>query len=284
MFDVTAITGSFGAEVSGVDLSQPLGDAARDELWELLLAHKLLLFRGQTAVGPRELAELARNYGEPEIHPYHHHHPDAPAVAVLQTDGGGRFSGSVSGDMVHPAGLRESWHTDGCTRQRPAYISILQAVVIPPAGRDTVYADMEAAFNGLSEPTQRYLESLRALQSWGPQDPDAPPVEHPVVVVNEFTGRKAVYVNKGYTRAIVGMTNSHEEEHILNFLFSLPRYPEYQCRVRWEPGTIAMWDNQNTQHYLVQDVQFPRTMHRVMFAPESRGAFASDRAVEEAVR
>jgi taurine dioxygenase len=280
MFDVTAITGSFGAEVSGVDLSRPLGEAERAELWETLLAYKLLVFRGQEAVGPRQLADLARNYGEPEVHPYHKHHDDDPSVAVLETDGGGRFSGYVSGDMVRPAGLRGSWHTDGCTRARPAYISILEAVVIPPAGRDTVFADMEAVFAGLSEPTQRYVESLHALHSWGAQDPDAPPVEHPVVVVNEFTGRKALYVNTGYTRGIVGMTNSHENDEILEFLCSLSGFPEYQARLHWEPGTIAMWDNQNTQHYLVQDVQFPRVMHRVMFAPEQRGAFSRDLAVE----
>jgi len=284
MFDVNAITGTLGAEVSGIDLSQPLSSALRGELWDALLAHKLLVFRGQEAVGPRELADLARNYGEPEVHPYHKHHEDSPPVAVLETDGGGRFSGYASGDMIRPAGLRESWHTDGCTRQRSAYISILQAVVIPPSGRDTVFADMEAAFNGLSAPTQRYLESLRALHTWGAQDPDAPPVEHPVVVVNEFTGRKAVYVNRGYTRAIVGITNSHEHDQILDFLCSLARFPEYQARVRWEPGTIAMWDNQNTQHYLVQDVQFPRTMHRVMFAPEFAGTFAPQRVAAEAAR
>ena len=141
--------------------------------------------------------------------------------------------------------------------------SILQAVDVPPYGRDTVFADMEAAYEQLSKPMRELLGGLWAVHSWGPQKPDAPPVEHPVILEDAVSGRKTLYVNRAYTRSIAGLRRA-ESKTLLKYFFSLTHLSELQLRVSWKPGSIVMWDNEKTQHYLVRDLSYRRVMHRVM--------------------
>jgi taurine dioxygenase len=154
--------------------------------------------------------------------------------------------------------------------------SILRAVEVPPIGGDTLWADMYAAYEGLSTGMRAFLDGLTAihdfLPAFGPHlAPGAlaemratfPQVEHPVVRTHPVTGRKLLYVNASFTVRIVGM-GLDESHALLDFLTTRAATPEYQCRFRWRPSSVAMWDNRCTQHYANQDY-WPqrRVMQRV---------------------
>lgn len=260
MFHLTPLTGTLGAQVDGLDLSQPLGDAT-EKLRAALDEYKVLVFHDQHAVGPAELVAFAEHFGEPEVakHPSAHlGDHEVPGIKV------------ITSDAADPAIAGDSWHTDGATRDQPAWLTILQSVDVPPFGRDTLFADMEAIYKNLSEPMQQFLEGRTALHSWGSAsltgiNSDAPPVEHPLIRINPRTGRKSVYVNRMYTRSIVGL-HADESNLILDYLYGLAKVPEVQFRVSWRPGTITMWDNEATMHYGVRDYGYRRVQHRVMVA------------------
>jgi taurine dioxygenase len=248
----TPLTGTFGALVHGADLAR--SDAAQaDAVAALLDQYKVLVFRDQHAVGPHELLAFSSGFGAPETadHPSHPNYPGLPGVKVLKSD--------VSQRKYLP----DSWHTDGATRERTRCVTVLQAVDIPAYGRDTLFADMEIAYDELSEAMKAFLGPFVAEHSWGPAKPDAPPVAHPLIHTHAATGRKAIYANRLYTRRILGLTDT-ESRLILEYLLTRTHVPEYQLRVAWAPGTIVMWDNERTQHYLVYDHDYPRVMHRCM--------------------
>lgn len=253
MFEIEPLTGTFGAEIRGVDLAMAPDDEVVEKLLAALAEYKVLLFRDQHAVGPKEQLAFASRFGQPEVHPTHPHVEELPAVTVLQNLGDHGYE-------------RDSWHTDGSTRDDTCWISFLRAVDIPAYGRDTAFADMEAAFNGLSPGLQQYVEGLTAEHNWGRQIPGSPSVEHPIVLTSHLSHRKVLYVNRVYTTSVVGV-RAIEGDALLALLYEQTHIPEYQLRIRWQPGSIAMWDNETTQHYLVRDLEYPRVMHRVMVAP-----------------
>jgi len=251
---VKPITGIFGAAIVGIDLSQPLGPDALTTILKALNRYRVLVFRDQNGVQPRQLLDFATCFGAPEVveHPSHRDVDGVVGVKVLHSD------------AIEMAGrVTDSWHTDGATREQPRYISVLQAIDVPDFGRDTMFADMVAAFERLSEPMKAFLEGLEAEHNWGMQKPGSPSVYHPLIATDVNTGAKALYVNRTYTKSIVGLRKD-ESDHLLEFLVSQARQPELQIRVAWEPGTIVVWNNQLTQHYLVFDRAYPRVMHRVM--------------------
>jgi taurine dioxygenase len=264
MFRVEPLNGTFGARVIGADFSRELDESVVAALAATIREHKVLVFPDQAGLGPREQLALAQRLGEPEYakHPTHDDHPDALGVKVLHSTAREHQPGAAMS-------ASDTWHTDGATREDTAWLSLLKAVDVPPVGRDTLFADMEAVYERLSPPMREFLGTLDALHSWGAQQPDAPPVQHPVVREDPETGRRWVYVNRLYTRKIVGLTDA-ESDSLLRYLFELVHAPECQLRVSWTPDTLVMWDNETTQHYLVLDVVYPRVMHRVMVRPDSR--------------
>ena len=184
----TPLTGTFGALVHGADLTQAHAAQTR-AVNSLLDRYKVLVFREQHRVGPDELLAFSSGFGAPETadHPSHPNYPGLPGVKVLKSD------------ISHRRYLPDSWHTDGATRERTRCITVLQAVDIPSYGRDTLFADMEAAYDELSETMKAFLDPLSAEHSWGMAKPDAPPVAHPLIHTHLATGRKAIYA--GSTRA-----------------------------------------------------------------------------------
>jgi len=248
------ISGTFGAEVQGIDLAAPCESRVIQELTSALSSYRVLLFRNQNGVTPEALSAFAANFGTPEAadHPTHDGYPGVPAVKVL-----------ISNSSDRRGRIVDSWHTDGATRENPEMITILQAVTVPEYGRDTAFADMVAAYEELSEPMKRFLEPLVGEHNWGAQKPGSPSVYHPLIYQDPFSPAKALYANRLYTCSIQGLRND-ESEALLEFLKGQVRRPELQLRVQWEPGTIAMWNNALTQHYLVFDRLFERVMHRVM--------------------
>ncbi len=123
----------------------------------------------------------------------------------------------------------------------------------------------------LSAPLQNFLDGMTALHSWGTQKPDAPPVEHPVILTDPETGRKTLYVSRIYTRQIVGL-RKEESDALLELLFRQALVPELQLRVSWKPGTLTVWDNKRVQHYAVRDRVSDRILHRVMIDTTRAGA------------
>ena len=247
---LTPITGTFGAYVHGCDLSKPISESVAGELCDALRSYKVLAFDPQPNVEPPQLLAFGKLFGEPETeHPIWKNVEGSPGVMKLTAN--------------HLPVITDSWHTDGSTRTSTKAVTILQAADVPEYGRDTIFADMEAAFDNLSEPVQHFLEGLTALHSWGEQRPGSEPVEHPVVMVDPVSGRKTLYVNRMYTKKIVGL-RADESDALLRFLFDQAHFGEHQLRISWKPGQIAMWDNSKTQHYLVRDRAYPRVMHRVL--------------------
>jgi taurine dioxygenase len=265
-FGLKPLAPTIGAEVSGLDL-RVLNDALCDELDAALLEWKVLVFRDQPLT-PDQLGAVARHWGElwdDQLIPT----PEqqfAPDVVRFHRD-------------AEVKGFENAWHTDGTFRDRPTLGTLLRAIEVPEIGGDTLFADMAAAFDNLDETLQREIDGLRALHDWDDAygwklDAETfarvrevlPVVEHPVVRRHPATGRPTLFVNRAFTKRIVGRSEA-ESERLLLFLTEQASIPEYQCRVRWEPDTVVFWDNRAVQHYGVSDY-YParRVMERVTIA------------------
>ncbi len=261
-----------GAEVRGVDLSGPPPDSVIGEIREALLVHQVLFFRDQELTIEQHLA-LGRCFGELDVHPYHPHLEGRPEILVLETD---------QGKPQIAAG--DAWHADLTALERPPLGSILYAQEIPPIGGDTLFASMYAAYDALSERMKALLEGMTAVHDMLPLfapmllarpdgaervaavQRDHPPVEHPIVRTHPETGRRGLFVNGLFTTHVPELTRP-ESDALLGFLYDHCRIPEFQCRFRWERGSVAFWDNRCTQHYPIADYwPAQRRMHRVTLA------------------
>ena len=154
--------------------------------------------------------------------------------------------------------------------------AMLRAVEVPAIGGDTLWADMAAAYDGLPATVRGRIDGLRAVHDFSfsfgaampPEDLAGfrarfPAVEHPVVRVHPETGRRTLFVNPVFTSHLVGV-DPDEGEELLRLLFHQAEVPEYQCRLTWRRGTVALWDNRATQHYAVNDYHPQRrVMERV---------------------
>ncbi len=266
MVSISPVTPVIGAEVSGIDISQPLGQEAFTHLHDALVQHKVLFFRDQHNLTPETHMKFGRLFGPLTGEPWRERAPGLEDITIIQGYGAERY--------------KESWHTDMCYTPEPPMACILRAVEIPPVGRDTMWANMEAVYDDLSAKMQNFLSGLvayydttsvfgeksgRTKQS--PLERDAAPVtvQHPVVRTHPVSGRKCIYVNRVFTTGIVDMSE-RESRAILEFLFDQVRDPEYQVRLRWAPGMVAMWDNRSSQHRLIIDIPpgaTQRVLHRV---------------------
>jgi taurine dioxygenase len=256
---VAPIAGSLGAEISGIDLAVPLDDTTFASVHDAWMTHQVLFFRDQDITVDQH-KRFARRFGELHVHPVLHQMKDQghPEVVVLESNEQVPFVASA-------------WHSDVTFERRPPMGSILRAVIVPEAGGDTMWASMYAAWEGLSGAMQGLLSELRAIHDGGgfraiadsaqkerlANDERA---EHPVMRTHPVTGRKALFVNSTFTRRIKGMKQA-ESDALLRFLFEHIGSPEFSCRFRWRPGSIAMWDNRCTQHRVVADAL---TTHRRM--------------------
>jgi taurine dioxygenase len=251
-----------GAEVDGVDVATPLDDATLAELRRALLDYKVIFFRDQDVTTDEHLA-FARHFGALETHPFAPHKDGYPEVLLLEKN-----------EQV--GGYENVWHSDVTWRLQPSPGSVLRAREVPAVGGDTLFCDMVAAYEGLDDDVRAALDGLRAVHDFTRTfgralDPEAlaqkqkeyPPAEHPVVRTHPETGRKALYVNGAFTSHIVGMARE-DSRRLLDLLYRQATVPEYQCRFRWRPHSIAFWDNRAVQHYAASDY-WPqrRVMERV---------------------
>ena len=255
---VGPLTPTIGAEVTGVDLS-----ALDAETWAEVEAafarHLVLFFRGQD-LSPEGQMGLGRRLGPLHVHPAAPSLDGHPEVMIVHAD---ERSKVVAGN---------GWHTDVSCDERPPMATILWMQTVPPEGGDTLFASMYAAYDALSEPLKAFLGSLSAIHEsthvyqgrYGTDEADSrdgkfPSAVHPVIRTHPVTGRKALYVNRAFTTRIRGLKAS-ESRAVLDFLFAHQENPEFQCRFRWAPGSVAMWDNRCAQHFAVWDY-FPNVRH-----------------------
>lgn len=253
-------TPTIGAEISGIDLDRPLGDAEAEIVREAWLARKVIFFRDQDISYDSHL-RLGRLFGELEGHPVIPHVEGHPHVLIIR----GVEGVKLSEETLVPFKAANKWHTDVTFRERPSIASILRARLLPALGGDTIWSDAAAAYEGLPIAVKERIENLDAehdiVRSFGGRvteekraqlKRDFPPVTHPVVRTHPETGEKILYVNYTFTTRILGVSDE-DSERLLRLLFDRIKVPEYQVRFRWTPHAIGIWDNRSTQHYAVGD-------------------------------
>jgi taurine dioxygenase len=259
---VEPIAGALGAEVLGVDLSQPQDAETIKEIHDAWLRHLVIFFRDQSLTVEQHKA-FARNFGELHVHPVLQQMKDQghPEIVVLESDAKRPY-------------VADAWHSDVTFEREPPKGSILRAVAVPESGGDTMWSSMYAAYDALSEPMQRMLGELRAEHSGSGFRRQASyeqarrlaeneATTHPVIRTHPETGRRGIFVNSAFTRRIAGVPRA-ESDALLDFLFRHIAEPQFTCRFRWRPGSIAMWDNRCTQHRVVADnLPAYRRMERV---------------------
>jgi len=253
-------TPTIGAEISGIDLGQPLADSVAEIVRDAWLHHKVIFFRDQDLDYASHI-RLGRLFGELEGHPVIPHVEGHPEILLIK----GVEGVQLTAETVAPFKAYNKWHTDVTFRERPSIASVLRARLLPDLGGDTIWANTAAAYEGLPQPVKDRIANLNAehdiIASFGGRVTeekraqlarDFPAVSHPVVRTHPKTGEKILYVNYTFTTRILGIPEEESKE-LLRLLFDRIKVPEYQVRFRWTPNAIGIWDNRSTQHYAVGD-------------------------------
>ena len=267
--NVRPLSAALGAEITGVDLATPLDEATIGALRAALLEYVVIFFREQS-LSPPQLLALAKRFGEVVEYPLVRGLPECPLVLP------------VIKEPHERANFGGVWHSDTAYLECPAMATMLYAVETPPVGGDTMFANMTLAYEALSDGMKRLLGGLRAVNV--PNKPialqtreemrskragsevGAAGTVHPVIRTHPETGRKALYVNLAHTTRFEDMTEA-ESEPLLSWLFGHQVWPEFTCRFRWRPGSLALWDNRASLHYPLKDYHgHRRVMHRVSLA------------------
>jgi taurine dioxygenase len=271
---VQPIAGALGAEIDGVDLAQPVPAATLAEIKRALWEYLVVFFRDQRLT-PEQQCAFTRNFGalvQPAATGSVEGHPDVTLV-LREAD--------TPREVLNFGGY---WHSDQSFRDEPAGGFTLYAVELPEHGGDTLFANGYLAYESLSDGMREMLDRLVAVHSYAHgSDPDRgyrdaaqnavppvvrPDVEHPFVRVHPETKRKALYLSGSWLARFRGMT-VEESRPLLGYLYAHATRPEFTCRFRWTPGTLALLDNRVTQHFAINDYSGRRrVMHRVMFAGE----------------
>jgi taurine dioxygenase len=278
---VVPLSGTIGAEIHGLDV-RDLDDDTVAAIRQVWLERKVVFFPGQD-LDPTEHLAFASRFGEPtEGHPVIRGLDGHPEVFEIDYTRANKLYASYGDISTRNRGIH--WHTDVTFVARPPLGSILRAVVVPPAGGDTLFSDQQAAFDGLSPTLQEFLSTLTAVHDgkaqfqglldqagegqWeGEKFVALEPVEHPVVRTHPETGRKALFVNPGFTSHIKGLERS-ESDALLELLYAHSVKPDYTVRYHWHEGDIGFWDNRTTQHAVAGDFG---DAHRVIQRVTLRG-------------
>ncbi|CAO5179846.1 putative taurine catabolism dioxygenase [Frankia sp. AiPs1] len=268
--DIRPLQPTIGAEIGGVDISQPLEPAVRDEIRAALLRHKVVFFRDQELTQQTH-ESFAREFGPLYTHPgAAKSDPSRSAIHRIAAEDLKKYEKSHQpqpGDDVWDA-----YHTDTSWRLVPTWGAVLRAVVLPEVGGDTVWVDAALAYEKLDDEVKARLEGRHvthdyrsALQVTGF---DYPIVAHPVVRTHRETGEKNVWVNFTQRPTIIGLDRAESRE-LLSAVIDQYRRPENQVRFSWRPGSVAFWDNRATVHYAVRNYgSTPRLLERILIADE----------------
>jgi taurine dioxygenase len=266
--EIDPITPLIGAEIHGVDLSRKIDEETYTALRQALLDYLVIILPDQQ-IEPEQQLAFARNFGEVEPpHPVFDTLKEQPEITIIEH----------GGEKSLP--YNDEWHTDVTFRAQPPMASILHARTLPTIGGDTLWANMYAAYDALSSPIRELVNSMAAIHDYYRAFGDIvlegrgglekllddmrklPPVQHPVVRTHPETRHKSLFVNRGFTRRINGLTMV-ESNHLLDMLFEHTEHPNFQVRHRWRQHDVAMWDNRCTMHLASSDFTGLRRMHRI---------------------
>jgi taurine dioxygenase len=276
--EISRLGSAAGAEAVGIDLNRSVDDSTFARLHDAFLANLVLVIRDQNLT-PESQVAFSRRFGPLEKHVLEGFAlPDNPDIFVVSNKKeGGKPKGAIYAGQY--------WHTDLSYVKVPSLGSLLHAREVPSIGGDTMFANMYLAYETLSPKLREILEGLSAVHDYSqayekffskrpdrpPLTPEqkakVPPVEHPCVRTHPETGRKVLFVNPGFTRRFVGMSDE-ESQPLLEFLFAHATRPEFVYRHRWRVGDLVIWDNRCTMHNAVSDYDMaePRHMHRTTVA------------------
>ena len=265
-----------GVEIAGVQLSQARGDTL-DSIRQAIYEHGVAVFRDQD-FSPEDHIAFANRWGGIDINNYFPLTDEHPEIAVVRKAADQQTN--IGGD----------WHTDHSYDQIPAMGSVLIARTLPPTGGDTLFAHMGAAYDSLPQDLKDAIEGLEAFHTadhiykadglYAKTDlakdlrghDQRTGAVHPVVIRHPHTGRRLLYVNKGFTIHFVGQTRE-ESLPLLQRLFDHALTGTNQARLRWRPGTVAIWDNRVTWHNALNDYHgHAREMHRITLTGEELAA------------
>ena len=266
-FQVLPLSDLMGAEVIGLDLSQPLDEATREAVHQAFLTYQLLVFRDQKLDKPQQIA-FTEQFGTLERHTkFNRGQDEFPLLHVVSNlNEQGQPSGTVKSTL---------WHSDKSFRPEPCMATILHAIVMPPNGGDTVFANMYAAYEALPESEKQFLKDKKVVHSWElsrenigrvlseDEKRDAPPNSHPLARVHPETGRTALFLGM-HASHIEGMSFEEGRAKILE-LEAHATKPEFQFRHHWRMGDLIMWDNRCLLHRADPNFDaatFPRVLHR----------------------
>jgi taurine dioxygenase len=259
---IEPLTGLMGAEISGVTLSPDMDESVFQEIRQALFTYGAIGFRDQTWTRSEQVA-FSRRFGELEVHPIVKGLDDHPEVIKMHKPA----------NMAATFGV--GWHTDNTFFERPSLGSIVFAEIVPPVGGDTLFSNQQVAWDTLSQGMKDMLDDMIAIHSakdaytseaaLEKYESDGPisyirsncvegQVEHPVVIKHPVTGRKALFVNPMFTMGFKDM-KKEESQPILDYLFRHAIREDFQCRFRWKPGSVAMWDNRIVMHAALNDYQ-----------------------------
>lgn len=242
---IEPLGGAIGASITGVDLRN-LDETTFGRILEAWYAHLVLFFPDQH-LSPAEQRDFAARFGPLEVHPLTEKLDGVPEVTLLHSERGGRA---------------DVWHTDVTFSDSPPIAAVLHQVSGPTVGGDTMWANQYLAFESLSAPIRALCEGLTAIHTaWSQGRPDLS-AERPVVLGHPVTGRRALAVNRLFTKRIPQLT-TEESDALLGQLFDWGDRPEFTVRWRWTPGDVVIWDNRCTRHYAIGDYDAERVMHRV---------------------
>lgn len=277
-FEIKPIAGSIGAEILGVDLTQPIAPAEFEEIHQAFLEHLVIFIPGQAALSPENLRAFAAHFGELDTEPF------VFPYKVPSIEGYPEIYNNIKDADNKGVNIGGYWHADVTYRKKPHKASVLYAKDVPDVGGDTMFANQYLAYETLPADLQDKLENMEAVHSsamphgqekarfasvarnHAPSEQDkrfgvsgevVAPVEvieniHPVIRKHPVTGRKVVYVNRGFTSHFVGMTQE-ESLPLLEELWAHAGRAEFTCRYRWSQHTVAVWDNCATHHYAIND-------------------------------
>jgi taurine dioxygenase len=254
-FEVNRLSPTIGGELLGVDLREDLTSEVKDLIYEALLVYKVIFFRDQDLTTDQHI-HFSKNFGDLEVHPFAPFKDGYPEVL------------KITHNEKSP-GRENLWHSDVTWRKEPSLGSVLRMLEKPENGGDTLFSDMYAAYDDLTDEVKQKLEGAVAVHDFvgfrkrlikegkSPKEIEAfnekfPMPEHPVFRTHPDTGKKVIYVNRAFTQYIKGWEED-ESKDMLDFLYSRASTPEYQCRFAWENNSIAFWDNRACQHYANSD-------------------------------
>lgn len=266
----TPMTAHLGAQVHGVDLSQPLDDMQFARILDYFHRYCVIFFRGQK-LEPAQLAAFSARFGELDVHHMTEHTlPGLPQVRVLSNvKKDGKPIGVSYGGM--------HWHSDLSYKEKPGLATLLYAIQCPPAGADTEFVSMYAAYEALPAAKRQELARLKAMHDRNyryaalypnrpPLTPEqiakVPPVVHPLVIRHPATGRAALYVAKDVVSGILGMDDAAGRK-LIDELEAFATRPEFMYAHQWQEGDVLVWDNRCTLHRATPfDTRYGRTLYR----------------------